>query len=305
MAHEGQRGPEILSQLRGASLDLLDDGRLAVPLVDTEGVPQEVDQRMERDGLPERHGLPLDPRRVSANLAPELPEQSGLPDPGLAHDGDDLSPPGPGQLEALLEEPELRVASHERRGRPLDLARAGQPVDGTGRGRQRAARHQLEAPGEERRRLRADDHVSRVGVLGERLQQRTHRPLGVRIDGGPVAMAPDGQLRRVKGQDDGGAAGILGPGALGALLDGHGRGRRVALCVLERLEPEGGDQAGRAHLVHSAAEALHLVDDSREGTVRIRRLRLARSPHDPRPEKGHAAGLPAHAGGWGGDARHR
>ena len=180
---------------------------------------------------------------------------------------------------------------------PLDLARAGQPVDGAGRRRERAARRQLEAPGEERRRLRADDHVSRIGVLGERLQQRAHRPLGVRVDGGPVAMAPDGQLGRVKRQDDGGAGGLLGSGTLGDLLDGHGRRRRVALRVLERLEPEGGDQAGRADLVHSAAEALHLVDDGRERTVRIRRRRLARSPHEPRPEKRDAAGLPAHARG--------
>ena len=70
---------------------------------------------MERDRPPERHGLPLDPRRVPADLTPELPEQAGLPDPGFAHDGDDLPPPGPGLLEALLEEPELRLASDESR----------------------------------------------------------------------------------------------------------------------------------------------------------------------------------------------
>ncbi len=50
-------------------------------------------------------------------------------------------------------------------------------------------------------------------------------------------------------------------GLLGRPLHGEGRQGRAAHGVLDRVEPEQGDESGSAELLHAAAERSDLVDE--------------------------------------------
>ena len=121
----------------------------AVPLVDPERAPDEVDQRMERDRLPERHGLPLHPRRPFADAAPELPEQPGLADPGLARRSRRAGPARPWPARSAPQQSGARPRVPRTPASPsLDLPRSRSAGSAAGR-EPRSCRHrrQLEAPG--------------------------------------------------------------------------------------------------------------------------------------------------------------
>src|SRR5262249_35150628 len=72
---ERKSGPEILSQSEHHPLDLCDDDVRRITLVDPAGAPNEVDERVKRDGLADGQGAPLHPGRALANAPPELPEE--------------------------------------------------------------------------------------------------------------------------------------------------------------------------------------------------------------------------------------
>jgi len=76
--------------------------------------------------------------------------------------------------------------------------------------------------------------------------------------------------------------------------DGQARG------ILRRLDPEGGHEAGRTHLLQTSAEALHLFDHHLEGAARLRWRLLARGNRQAGAEEREVPPLPAQ-----GSKRHR
>ena len=106
-----------------AVLDLGDDLWLAVELLDAEVASELVDEGQERDRLTERDALALEPGRVLAGpdqRPAELEKQSRLADASVAGDEDDLPAPRLCFTEALTENVQLTLPSHQRREPPLD-----------------------------------------------------------------------------------------------------------------------------------------------------------------------------------------
>jgi hypothetical protein len=106
-----------------AVLDLGDDLRLAVELLDPEVAPELIDDGQERDRLAERDALALEPGDVLVRLrepAAKLQEQPRLADPRLARHEDHLTPPRPNLAQALAQGGKLAPAPHQGREPPLD-----------------------------------------------------------------------------------------------------------------------------------------------------------------------------------------
>ena len=101
VAHARERRPEVLSELQDRALHFLDDDPRRIRLVEIEGPPQEVDQRMERDRPAEGDRMAFHPGRPTRQVAPELPQEPGLADPGVPPDGDHLALTGPNALESI------------------------------------------------------------------------------------------------------------------------------------------------------------------------------------------------------------
>ncbi len=295
MAHERERRPEVLAQLVGRPLDLLDDDRLGITLVDPERAPEEIDEGMERNRAREGQSLPLEPRRSLADLTPELPEEAGLADPGLPHDGHDLPAPRLRLVEALAQEPELGLTADEAGEPLLDVPSGHEPVRAGGRSGHGAGRGQLEAPSQEGRRLSAHHHGARRGRVSQGFQDGPGGTLRVPIDRHSLAVSTDLHQLGVKGHGDRRAGGVLllCPGR--HCLDRDRRKGRVMQGILQRLEAEGGDQPRGTQLVHDAPEAPDLVDDRLHGPAELGGHRLAFRGQEPSPQEGHAPRLPADA----------
>ena len=137
---------------------------------------------MEGNRAREGESLPLEPRRSLADLTPELPEEAGLADPGLPHDGHDLPAPRLRLVEALAQQPELGLTADEAGEPLLDVPRGHEPVRAGGRSGHGAGPGQLEAPSQEGRRLSAHHHGARRGRVSQRFQDGPGGTLRVPID---------------------------------------------------------------------------------------------------------------------------
>ena len=81
-------------------------------------------------------------------------------------------------------------------------------------------------------------------------------------------------------------------GVCGDLLDRQGRVPRPARGVLDRLQPEHRHEPPRAHLLHLAAEALDLLDQSLEHRSRVGHRPHRRRHNEVSPEQGDMPALP-------------
>ena len=91
------------SRAHGA-LELVDDHRLRIGVVDPEHAADHVDDGMKRHRASERERLALDPGGAAAELPAQLVQQPRLADAGLADDHHDLTLAGLRQLEALAQQ---------------------------------------------------------------------------------------------------------------------------------------------------------------------------------------------------------
>ncbi len=120
---------------RDAVPQLAGDGLVVVGLLDPVGVLHHVDDREVGDLRPVGDAATDAPRGVLVPMRPpELVQQPGLADPGVARDERDLPGAGPHQVEELVEGRDLPLAAHERAeaavGPDVDAgADAGRPLD--------------------------------------------------------------------------------------------------------------------------------------------------------------------------------
>ena len=300
VAQEGQHGTEILAQPKHGLLDLLDDDGLGVPLIDLEGPAHEVDEGVERHRLTEGDRLALHPRRGVGDVPSELPEQTGLADSRIAHDGDDLPVARLGLAEPRLQQGELGLSADELGGdSALRRQGADQPVRRLAAGG--AVRRQLEPARQKGGRGRAHHDGSGLRAVVQERELREEKPLGIGIDGVSCGVVCDRDPCRVDPEDDSRRRRIRVVGSSRHLLDGQGRGRRIAPHILERLEAEDGDQAHGGQRIDVATKALDLPDDHLHGLAVPSRLWLGLAGHESRLEDRQTAWIPAErrAGGVG------
>jgi hypothetical protein len=84
-------------------LDLADDGRSRVALLDREHAPQQVDERVEGHGASEGEALSREPSRAVADLTLKFVEEPRLADTRFAHDQDHLALSRLRAAEAILQ----------------------------------------------------------------------------------------------------------------------------------------------------------------------------------------------------------
>jgi hypothetical protein len=104
------------TQVAHTLLDLGDDVRLGVELLDAEVSAQLVEDRQEGDGLAERDALPLEPCDAVAGIddaPPQLQQQPGLADARLSGQEHDLPAALPHLGEAVEEGGQLTLAPYE------------------------------------------------------------------------------------------------------------------------------------------------------------------------------------------------
>ena len=130
---------------------------------------------------------------MAGDFPMELVHQAGLPDAGLAHQGDDLSLTALRLGQPVDQVPQVGLAPHEARRARRDVGVAAEPVRQQHEARRGGGRGQLEPPGEERRRVAADDGRAGLGEVQERVQDGAGRPSGVGIELENLGMAQLGR----------------------------------------------------------------------------------------------------------------
>ena len=166
-------------------------------------------------------------------------------------------------LEALGEQAELALPSDETSTTDLTFGVAHEPVRRLSVGSS-AQRLQLEVTAERDGGARADDHVTRIGVRHEGLEDGRRLAAAASLDRHLAVRSRHQQGGGVQGATHLGPRGIVAPRTDGQPPDGRGGVHGAAWRILGGIHPEGHDGAGRSHAVDPAAEASRLVDDALE-----------------------------------------
>ena len=195
-------------------------------------------------------------------------EEPRLADPRFAHNPNRLAVTLRREVEAALQEGELRLAADESRQHTArgELGAAEPLEPGGAFGPGRVGRPEREPPIEHGHRGGSHQRRVRLGRDDERVESRVRGALGLEVDQGRLVSRADERGHRVEGdrQLKRGRRDRLN--ARGLLVQCQRRVRRSVRGILDRLEPEDGDQVSGARLLDPAAEAHGLLcEDGKNG----------------------------------------
>jgi hypothetical protein len=200
-------------------------------------------------------------------------QQPRLPDAGLADDQHHLSPARLGQLEALGEEGHLALAAHEPR--PADLGVLHHPAGAHRRARPIRQWSQIEARGQETRRIGARHDHPRSGGSQEGLYRAPRPGQRASVDLDRLVQLGERQRQGVQGDGRLRTAGGVDPGPGPEPLDGEGRVGRPAGGILLGGQTKRGEKPACILRLDASTEALDLSGRRLDGTPDLRGVRLA------------------------------